>query len=163
MAAALPNPPMSMPLSRKAPASQYQTREKGMMLALTVWIQLTDFKVHSCWQGRGHVRIHHPFSSGLAARYAGTNVSLSLPSTRVDAFNVSLAAELARNGRRSGLTFAPEGGSERVITDRERLGGGSHKDTIWGLDRERSSDHVRGYHRQICNGRRRRGCNGRCP
>lgn len=53
-------------------------------------------------------------SSGLAARYAGTNVSLSLPSTRVDAFNVSLAAELARNGRRSGLTFAPEGGSERM-------------------------------------------------
>jgi radical SAM family uncharacterized protein len=51
---------------------------------------------------------------GLADRYAGTNVSLSLPSTRVDAFNIDLAAELARNGRRSGLTFAPEGGSERL-------------------------------------------------
>ncbi|MDR1807565.1 MAG: TIGR03960 family B12-binding radical SAM protein [Propionibacteriaceae bacterium] len=51
---------------------------------------------------------------GLADRYAGTNVSLSLPSTRVDAFNVDLANELARNGRRSGLTFAPEGGSERM-------------------------------------------------
>jgi len=53
-------------------------------------------------------------AAGLAERYAGTNVSLSLPSTRVDAFNVSLAAELARNGRRSGLTFAPEGGTERM-------------------------------------------------
>jgi radical SAM family uncharacterized protein len=53
-------------------------------------------------------------ATGLADRYDGTNVSLSLPSTRVDAFNVTLANELSRNGRRSGLTFAPEGGSERM-------------------------------------------------
>jgi hypothetical protein len=53
-------------------------------------------------------------ASGLADRYEGTNTSLSLPSTRVDAFNVTLANELSRNGRRSGLTFAPEGGSERM-------------------------------------------------
>jgi radical SAM family uncharacterized protein len=52
--------------------------------------------------------------SGLAQRYDGTNVSLSLPSTRVDAFNITLAEELSRNGRRTGLTFAPEGGSERI-------------------------------------------------
>src|SRR5215208_1893171 len=52
--------------------------------------------------------------SGLAEQYEGTNVSLSLPSTRVDAFNVTLAEELSRNGRRSGLTFAPEGGTERM-------------------------------------------------
>src|SRR6188472_1702303 len=51
---------------------------------------------------------------GLADRYEGTNTSLSLPSTRVDAFNIDLANELSRNGRRSGLTFAPEGGSERL-------------------------------------------------
>lgn len=50
----------------------------------------------------------------LADRYEGTNTSLSLPSTRVDAFNVTLANEFSRNGRRSGLTFAPEGGSERL-------------------------------------------------
>ncbi len=50
----------------------------------------------------------------LADRYQGTETSLSLPSTRVDAFNVDLANELSRNGRRSGLTFAPEGGSERM-------------------------------------------------
>ncbi len=53
-------------------------------------------------------------AKGLADRYDGSNVSLSLPSTRVDAFNVTLANELSRNGRRSGLTFAPEGGSERM-------------------------------------------------
>ena len=50
----------------------------------------------------------------LADRYEGSNTSLSLPSTRVDAFNVDLANELSRNGRRSGLTFAPEGGTERM-------------------------------------------------
>jgi radical SAM family uncharacterized protein len=53
-------------------------------------------------------------TKGLADRYEGTHVGLSLPSTRVDAFNVDLADELTRNGRRSGLTFAPEGGSERI-------------------------------------------------
>ncbi|MGL4172841.1 MAG: TIGR03960 family B12-binding radical SAM protein [Actinomycetota bacterium] len=55
-----------------------------------------------------------PITKGLADRYEGTNTSLSLPSTRVDAFNIDLANELSRNGRRSGLTFAPEGGSERL-------------------------------------------------
>jgi radical SAM family uncharacterized protein len=50
----------------------------------------------------------------LADRYEGTNTGLSLPSTRVDAFNVTLANELSRNGRRSGLTFAPEGGTDRI-------------------------------------------------
>ena len=53
-------------------------------------------------------------AKGLADRYEGTQTSLSLPSTRVDAFNIELANELTRNGRRSGLTFAPEGGSERM-------------------------------------------------
>ena len=53
-------------------------------------------------------------AKGLADRYEQSQTSLSLPSTRVDAFNIDLANELTRNGRRSGLTFAPEGGSERI-------------------------------------------------
>jgi len=60
-----------------------------------------------------HSEIAH-ITKGLADRYEGSGTSLSLPSTRVDAFNVDLANELSRNGRRSGLTFAPEGGSERI-------------------------------------------------
>jgi len=56
----------------------------------------------------------HDIAKGLADRYEDDKISLSLPSTRVDAFNVTLAEELTRNGRRSGLTFAPEGGSERM-------------------------------------------------
>ena len=55
-----------------------------------------------------------PLAKQLADRYAESRVSLSLPSTRVDAFNIDLANEFSRNGRRSGLTFAPEGGSERL-------------------------------------------------
>jgi radical SAM family uncharacterized protein len=55
-----------------------------------------------------------PLAKQLADRYADSRVSLSLPSTRVDAFNIDLANEFSRNGRRSGLTFAPEGGSERL-------------------------------------------------
>ncbi|GAA1123096.1 TIGR03960 family B12-binding radical SAM protein [Nocardiopsis composta] len=53
-------------------------------------------------------------TKSLADRYEGTGTGLSLPSTRVDAFNIDLANELTRSGRRSGLTFAPEGGSERM-------------------------------------------------
>ncbi|MCL2783685.1 MAG: TIGR03960 family B12-binding radical SAM protein [Propionibacteriaceae bacterium] len=53
-------------------------------------------------------------ASNMATRYQGGATSLSLPSTRVDAFNLELAEELARNGRRTGLTFAPEGGTARL-------------------------------------------------
>ena len=35
-------------------------------------------------------------AKGLADRYEGTNTGLSLPSTRVDAFNIDLANELTR-------------------------------------------------------------------
>ncbi len=40
-------------------------------------------------------------------------MTINLPSLRVDAFTVGLAGEV-NNGRRSGLTFAPEGGSWRL-------------------------------------------------
>jgi radical SAM family uncharacterized protein len=40
-------------------------------------------------------------------------LTIALPSTRVDAFNVHLAGLIER-GKRSGLTFAPEAGTERM-------------------------------------------------
>ncbi|MDX1619860.1 MAG: TIGR03960 family B12-binding radical SAM protein [Nitriliruptorales bacterium] len=55
-----------------------------------------------------------PLAQDLGDAYEGSATSLSLPSTRVDAFNITLANELSRNGRRTGLTFAPEAGSERM-------------------------------------------------
>jgi radical SAM family uncharacterized protein len=45
--------------------------------------------------------------------FADETLTVSLPSTRVDAFNVDLAALIER-GKRSGLTFAPEAGTERM-------------------------------------------------
>ncbi|WCO68857.1 radical SAM protein [Iamia majanohamensis] len=42
-----------------------------------------------------------------------SDVSVSLPSLRVDAFTVGIAAEIQR-ARRTGLTFAPEGGTWRM-------------------------------------------------
>jgi len=50
----------------------------------------------------------------MADCYQGGATSLSLPSTRVDAFTLQLAQELSRNGRRTGLTFAPEAGTARL-------------------------------------------------
>lgn len=43
----------------------------------------------------------------------GDTLTIGLPSLRVDAFTVGLAGEV-NTGRRSGLTFAPEGGSWRL-------------------------------------------------
>lgn len=49
----------------------------------------------------------------LNRRYAGTKLTLSLPSLRMDSFSVKLADSL-RYRKRAGLTFAPEAGSERL-------------------------------------------------
>jgi radical SAM family uncharacterized protein len=40
--------------------------------------------------------------------------TISLPSTRVDAFTVDLVDAIVPNGRRGGFTFAPEAGSQRL-------------------------------------------------
>lgn len=49
----------------------------------------------------------------LHADLAGERVSLSLPSLRIDSFSVDLAQRLS-GGRKSGLTFAPEAGTQRL-------------------------------------------------
>jgi len=52
--------------------------------------------------------------AGLVDEQAGCgNVGVSLPSLRVDAFTVGIASEIQKV-RRTGLTFAPEGGSWRL-------------------------------------------------
>jgi len=48
-----------------------------------------------------------------AVHGCGDTLTIGLPSLRVDAFTVGLAGEVS-TGRRSGLTFAPEGGSWRL-------------------------------------------------
>ncbi len=50
---------------------------------------------------------------GVAGFMNLNKISVSLPSLRVDSFNLHLA-KLIRSGRRTGLTFAPEAGSQRM-------------------------------------------------
>jgi len=49
----------------------------------------------------------------LSSRLSNEKVNISLPSLRMDAFSVEVARSL-QEVRRSGLTFAPEAGSERL-------------------------------------------------
>ncbi|MHB8620579.1 MAG: TIGR03960 family B12-binding radical SAM protein [Chloroflexota bacterium] len=49
----------------------------------------------------------------MMARFKDTNVSVSMPSLRVDSFTVDLAKEIAQV-RKTGFTFAPEAGSQRL-------------------------------------------------
>ncbi len=51
--------------------------------------------------------------SELSQRYAGKRISISLPSLRIDTFSVELAQMIQRT-RKTGLTFAPEAGSDRL-------------------------------------------------
>lgn len=69
------------------------------------------------------------------------NVSLSLPSQRVDRFDGDIANIIANAGKRSGLTFAPEAGTQRMrdiinkgLTNEELLRGVK---TAWDKGEER--------------------------
>jgi radical SAM family uncharacterized protein len=54
-----------------------------------------------------------PLLDALVRRWTPEHVSFSLPSLRVDAFSVGLAQKVQAT-RKTGLTFAPEAGSERL-------------------------------------------------
>lgn len=49
----------------------------------------------------------------LMEEFSGENISLSLPSLRIDSFSIELAHRL-QQVRKSGLTFAPEAGTQRL-------------------------------------------------
>lgn len=54
-----------------------------------------------------------PLVQELSRRYAEQHLAISLPSLRTDTFSVELAQTIQR-ARKTGLTFAPEAGSERL-------------------------------------------------
>ncbi len=56
---------------------------------------------------------HDAAPIGADGAATGCGTTINLPSLRVDAFTVGLAGEVT-SGRRSGLTFAPEGGTWRL-------------------------------------------------
>jgi len=53
--------------------------------------------------------------SALSRKYRGRHLTLSLPSLRLDSFSVGLANSL-QEGKKTGFTFAPEAGTERLRT-----------------------------------------------
>lgn len=50
----------------------------------------------------------------LSHRYAHTDIKVSLPSQRMDAFGVSMAALVCGTQKKGSLTFAPEAGTQRL-------------------------------------------------
>ena len=55
----------------------------------------------------------HDIVKGLMDSFAGQGISVSLPSLRIDSFSIQLAQEVQKV-RKSGLTFAPEAGTQRL-------------------------------------------------
>jgi len=67
----------------------------------------------------------------LIAAYQSCGISVSLPSLRLDSFAVELAEEIQK-ARKTGLTFAPEAGTQRLrdvinknVSDQEPAGCGT--------------------------------------
>ena len=55
----------------------------------------------------------HELVTALMAKFRSQGVSVSLPSLRIDSFSIRLAQEV-QQVRKSGLTFAPEAGTQRL-------------------------------------------------
>ncbi len=55
-----------------------------------------------------------PLCDGLLDWCQPNKVNISLPSLRADNFSMSLMEKLQKGGKKSGLTFAPEAGSQRL-------------------------------------------------
>ncbi|MBC2856026.1 MAG: TIGR03960 family B12-binding radical SAM protein [Cetobacterium sp.] len=54
-----------------------------------------------------------PLIKGLQKEYEGKNLGISLPSLRMNPYSVQVAEEIS-GGKRTGFTFAPEAGSQRM-------------------------------------------------
>ncbi len=54
-----------------------------------------------------------PLVRDLMEEYQGCGISVALPSLRLDSFGIELAKEIQRGGK-TGLTFAPEAGTQRL-------------------------------------------------
>jgi len=64
--------------------------------------------------------------SQVTTRHGPDGVSMSLPSLRIDSFSVGLA-QMIQTTRRTGLTFAPEAGSQRL---RDAINKGASEDDL---------------------------------
>jgi len=78
------------------------------LLSVTGYEELALLSLSSCNYGRIEELVET-----LLARHSPEHTSISLPSLRMDSFSVKLA-EMFQGRRKTGLTFAPEAGSERL-------------------------------------------------
>ncbi len=94
------------PLRERSPSKVLEIAEKG--LASTGWdgVSLVSLSTADYTQ-------LETLAEALNRRYANEKVSISLPSLRADRFGVGIA-EKVREVKRTGFTFAPEAGSERL-------------------------------------------------
>ena len=82
--------------------------QTDLLLKNTGWEEIGLLSLATCdWTGL------LPFIRSITPELEKQQTKLSLPSLRVDAFSVQLAAELHAL-RKSGLTFAPEAGTQRL-------------------------------------------------
>lgn len=94
------------PLRERSAGSLYTQTET--LLEKTGWEEVGLLSLATCdWSGLPEAM------EKFACALADNRIKLSLPSLRVDAFSVSLAAGLEQM-RKGGLTFAPEAGTQRL-------------------------------------------------
>jgi radical SAM family uncharacterized protein/radical SAM-linked protein len=106
------------PLRERSPQKVLELAEQG--LKSTGWdgISLVSLSTADYTQ-------LEPLAEALNKRFAGDKISIALPSLRADRFGVGIADKV-REVKKTGFTFAPEAGSERLrravnklITDEE--------------------------------------------
>ncbi|MDM7915880.1 MAG: TIGR03960 family B12-binding radical SAM protein, partial [Candidatus Eisenbacteria bacterium] len=94
------------PLRERSPKKILEIAEKG--LAASGWdgVSLVSLSTADYTQ-------LEPLAETLNRRFAAEKISISLPSLRADRFGVGIADKV-REVKRTGFTFAPEAGSERL-------------------------------------------------
>jgi radical SAM family uncharacterized protein/radical SAM-linked protein len=106
------------PLRERSPQKVMELAEQG--LKSTGWdgISLVSLSTADYTQ-------LEPLAEALNKRFAGDKISIALPSLRADSFGIGIADKV-REVKKTGFTFAPEAGSERLrravnklITDEE--------------------------------------------
>ncbi|NLJ48702.1 MAG: TIGR03960 family B12-binding radical SAM protein [Candidatus Atribacteria bacterium] len=108
------------PQRERSPENIVQLSEK--LVAATGYEEISLLSLSSTDHSQIEKIIAH-----LSQKFEAKNVSISLPSIRMDTFSVQIAQNLKRV-RKSGLTFAPEAGTDRLrriinkgLTDQEIL------------------------------------------
>ncbi len=94
------------PIREKLPSRLLELAEK--LIENTGYEDISLSSLSTCDYSQLHLLV-----SALMDRYQDENVGVSLPSLRLDSFSIDILKEIEKV-RKSGLTFAPEAGSQRL-------------------------------------------------